>query len=67
VNCPVKTIAFPAISTGACGFPLDRATRIAVTQVKEFLEQHPSLERVLFVCFGEAACQTYRKTLEELT
>jgi len=41
----IRTIAFPAISTGAFSFPLERATRIAVTQVKNFLEIHTSVEQ----------------------
>lgn len=55
----VRTIAFPAISTGIYGFPLERATRIAVIEVKEFLAQNSSVEQVRFVCFGEAAYQCY--------
>jgi O-acetyl-ADP-ribose deacetylase len=48
----IKTIAFPAISAGAYGFPLERATRIAVTEVKDFLERNATLEKVLLVCFS---------------
>jgi O-acetyl-ADP-ribose deacetylase len=59
----LRTIAFPAISTGAYGFPLERATRIAVTEVKNFLEQDTSIEEVIFVCFGSASYEVYRKTL----
>ncbi len=55
----IKTIAFPAISTGAYGFPLERATRIAVAEVRKFLEQDPALEKVIFVCFGQHAYETY--------
>ncbi len=55
----IKTIAFPAISTGAYGFPLERATRIAVAEVRKVLEQNPALEKVIFVCFGQHAYETY--------
>src|SRR5205814_5277511 len=41
----VKTIAFPAISTGVYRFPLERATKIAVATVVDFLKTHPSIER----------------------
>jgi O-acetyl-ADP-ribose deacetylase (regulator of RNase III) len=41
----IKTIAFPAISTGVYSFPLERSTRIAVSEVKSFLERNSSLER----------------------
>jgi len=58
----VKTIAFPSISTGAYGFPLDRATRIAFTETKKFLDTHASIERVIFVCFGERVLKVYEDT-----
>jgi len=63
----IKTIAFPSISTGAYRFPLERATRIAIKEALDFLEQEPSVERVLFVCFGERAHSVYKKTLAEMT
>ncbi|MFM9847604.1 MAG: O-acetyl-ADP-ribose deacetylase [Hyphomicrobiaceae bacterium] len=60
----VKSIAFPAISTGVYGFPPDRAARIAVLTVKRSLEDKPAIEHVIFACFGpqsvahlEAACR----------
>ena len=55
----VRTIAFPAISTGVYGFPLERATAIAVGEVRSFLEKNPSLEKVVFVCFGKHAYEGY--------
>jgi O-acetyl-ADP-ribose deacetylase (regulator of RNase III) len=61
----IRSIAFPSISTGAYRFPLDRAARIAVTEVKKFVEQEPSVEKVVFVCFGDRAYNTYTRTLAE--
>jgi O-acetyl-ADP-ribose deacetylase (regulator of RNase III) len=55
----VRTIAFPAISTGAYGFPMERAARIAVKECRQFLERTPSIENVTFVCFGRAAYDSY--------
>jgi len=55
----VRTIAFPAISTGVYGFPLERAAAIAVREVKSFLEKNLSLEKVVFVCFGKRAYDCY--------
>ena len=49
----VKTVAFPAISTGVYRFPLERAVKIAVTEVKNFLIADNSIEKVVFVCFIE--------------
>ena len=59
----IRSLAFPAISTGAYGFPLERATNIAVTETRKFLETHPDIEKVVFVCFGKAAHDTYLKTV----
>jgi len=61
----LKTIAFPSISTGAYGFPLDRAARIAVREVRAFLEANQSMEKVFLVCFGPQAYQLHVKALEE--
>jgi O-acetyl-ADP-ribose deacetylase (regulator of RNase III) len=58
----LKSIAFPAISTGVYGFPLDRATRIAVRAVRECLRSHPQMH-VTFCCFGEEATEMYRREL----
>jgi O-acetyl-ADP-ribose deacetylase (regulator of RNase III) len=60
VGLGVKTIAFPSISTGAYGFPLDRATQIALKETKEFLQTNETLETVVFVCFGERVLRTYK-------
>ncbi len=59
----VRTIAFPAISTGAYGFPLERATRIALRETQQFLATHDLPEKVTFVCFGERAYRVYRSIL----
>jgi O-acetyl-ADP-ribose deacetylase (regulator of RNase III) len=62
----LRTVAFPAISTGAYGFPLDDATRIAVTEVRSFLQQATSIEEVVFVCFNSEAYNACRKALAAL-
>ena len=61
----IRTIAFPSISTGAYGFPVDRAARIAVRETKEFLERNTSVERVRLVCFGKSAFQINSLALDE--
>ncbi len=60
----VKTIAFPAISTGAYGFPADRAARVAVSEIRHFLRENKLPEKVLLVCFNREACGNLRKALE---
>jgi len=59
VENSVRTIAFPAISTGVYGFPLERATAIAISEVRSFLERNPSFEKVIFVCFGKHTHECY--------
>ncbi len=60
----LRTIAFPAISTGVYRFPLERATAIALRETKHFLEGHPdAFERVIFVCFDGATLAAYEKGL----
>lgn len=61
----IKTIAFPSISTGAYGFPLERASRIAVGEIRGFLENDGTIERVVLVCFSERAKGCYVEALEE--
>jgi O-acetyl-ADP-ribose deacetylase (regulator of RNase III) len=61
----VKSIAFPAISTGIYGFPLDRATKIAVATIAAFLAANQLPEQVLFACFGADASAAYRQELAE--
>ena len=61
VRIGAKTIAFPGISTGVYGFPLKRATEIAQGETRKFLETDETLEKVVFVCFGEKALKTYQE------
>lgn len=60
----IRTIAFPAISTGVYGFPLERAARIAIRTVRDFLFVHPVPEKVIFICHGEVACRIYSALLD---
>jgi O-acetyl-ADP-ribose deacetylase (regulator of RNase III) len=61
-----RTLAFPAISTGIFGFPLARATAIAVAEVASYLDAHDLPERVTFVCFDEETLAAYEQALDEL-
>ncbi len=62
-NHRIKTIAFPCISTGVYGFPGERAARIAVAEVRKFLRQNQSVEKVAFVCFLQRDYEYYSKLL----
>jgi O-acetyl-ADP-ribose deacetylase len=60
----LKSIAFPAISTGIYGFPPDRAALIAVRTVRETLPDVPGIERVVFCCFGDESRDIHEQALE---
>jgi O-acetyl-ADP-ribose deacetylase len=62
----LKTVAFPSISTGVYGFPIDLATPIALRTVKAFLEEHPSFEKVVFCTFGSRDYRIYLDSAGEL-
>ena len=59
----IKTIAFPSISTGAYGFPLDRAAKIAITEISKSIDSGAPLELVVMVCFSERVLGAYEKAL----
>lgn len=59
----VRTIAFPSISTGAYGFPVERAAAIAVREVRAFLAAHPEVLEVRLVCFGAEALRVHQQAL----
>jgi O-acetyl-ADP-ribose deacetylase (regulator of RNase III) len=61
-----RTVAFPAISTGAYGFPMERATRIAVAEVRAGLERHPGIEKVVFCCFSASDLAVYDRVAAEI-
>jgi O-acetyl-ADP-ribose deacetylase (regulator of RNase III) len=61
----LKTVAFPSISTGAYGYPVEGACRIALKAVKEFLENEDSLDEVVFVLFSESALEVYADEAKE--
>jgi O-acetyl-ADP-ribose deacetylase (regulator of RNase III) len=60
------SLAFPAISTGAYGFPAERAARIAVETLAAGLPAAPSVQRVVFACFSEASADLHRRSLADL-
>jgi O-acetyl-ADP-ribose deacetylase len=59
----LKSIAFPSISSGAYGFPMDRAARIAIREVHAFLGANPTFEKVVLVCFGDEALRIHQEAL----
>jgi O-acetyl-ADP-ribose deacetylase (regulator of RNase III) len=61
----LRSIAFPAISTGIYGYPLDQATEIAVRTVRDTVRTHPNVQLVRFVCFSETDLREYQRVLSE--
>lgn len=62
----IKTIAFPSISTGAYRFPLERAARIALQTVHDFLQETKQIEEVRFVLFSQKDLEVYQKEYNQL-
>jgi len=59
----LKTIAFPSISTGIYGFPIEKATPIALKTVSDFIQEYPCFEQVLFVLFSDHDLEVYSSCL----
>jgi len=59
----IKTIAFPAISTGVYGYPIEEATKIAVSTCGDFLKDDPESVEVIFCCFSRHDLAVYEKNL----
>jgi O-acetyl-ADP-ribose deacetylase len=62
----LHAIAFPAISTGVYGYPLEEATRIALGELQAFLERDRTLDRVIAVCYSRADYETYQRIYKEM-
>jgi O-acetyl-ADP-ribose deacetylase (regulator of RNase III) len=59
-------VAFPAISCGVYGYPIESASKIAVDTVCGVLESHPSLQKIIFILFSESDYQVYQNYLKSL-
>ncbi|HYG40400.1 MAG TPA: macro domain-containing protein, partial [Cytophagales bacterium] len=66
VQNQIKTIAFPAISTGVYGYPFEEATEIALSTTIKFLRTNPSLEKIIFVCFNDALFDLYSQKFNSI-
>ena len=63
----LETVAFPSVSTGAYGFPVDRAARIALNTVASYLSIASFPKTVIFICFSTNDFHTYTDSLKEVT
>ena len=66
VSKGLKTIAFPSISTGAYGYPIDKASEVALKTVNEFLGKEDKLEEVVFVIFTQPDLEICKKKAKEI-
>ena len=62
----IKTIAFPSISTGVYGFPIEEASEIALREITLFLANYSKLEKVIIVCFNKYTYDAYNQTYKEM-
>jgi O-acetyl-ADP-ribose deacetylase (regulator of RNase III) len=63
----LKSLAFPSISTGAYGYPVEEAAPIALSTVINYLRDHQDIEQVRFVLFSTDVLRAYEKALRDLT
>jgi len=63
----IKSISFPSISTGIYGYPIDKASKIALTTVIEYIERHAFFDEIRFVLFSESDLEVYENSLKKLT
>ncbi|MBS7647303.1 MAG: O-acetyl-ADP-ribose deacetylase [Candidatus Bathyarchaeia archaeon] len=66
VSKGLKTIAFPSISTGAYGYPIEKACKVALTTVKEFLEKENKIDKVVLVLFSKRDFEIYKEAAKEI-
>jgi len=62
----IKSVAFPSISTGAYGYPIEAAAQTALTTVRNFLDSHREIRFVRFVLFGRMAYEVYERVLRAM-
>ena len=62
----LKSVAFPSISTGAYGYPMREAARVALKTATDYMREHPEIEEVRFVLFGRQAYETYEQVLKQI-
>ena len=62
----IRTIAFPSISTGAYGYPLDQASMVAIDEADRFQATQRPFHLIIFVCFGQESLDAYQRAEREL-
>jgi len=59
----IRSIAFPAISCGVYGYPMERAAKIAVLECRRFMQEHQAIDEISFALFGAGALAVYETEL----
>jgi O-acetyl-ADP-ribose deacetylase (regulator of RNase III) len=67
VECGIKTIAFPCISTGVYGYPFREACTVALQAIEDFLQEDQSISQVIMVCFGDDDFKHFSRILNDFT
>lgn len=63
---PIKTIAFPSISTGAYGYPLENATRVALDEITSFINEYPeTFEEIAMICYDQKTFDIFNNTYKK--
>ena len=61
----IKSIAFPSISTGVYGYPIEFASKVALTEITRFLKNNTEIEKIIIVCFDKRTFDVYQQTFKE--
>ncbi len=62
----IRSIAFPSVSTGVYGYPVELASAIALREIKGFMEDNSTVDRVIVVCFDDETYSVYQKNYREI-
>ena len=61
----IRTLAFPSISTGVYGYPVEKASKIALSEIRKGLEKNSAIEKVFVICFDAHTYQSYQHAVQE--
>ena len=67
VDKGIRKIAFPSISTGVYGYPVDKAAEVSVEAVRRFLNSHHGIEEIYWVCFDDRTLAAYEREISKVS
>lgn len=62
----IRSVSFPLLSTGAFGYPVEEASRVAVETVREYLQENEQFDEIRFILWGESDFETFQKEADNL-